>query len=350
MLLFLGAILILLGTACSKESAEEKNVAIPKEAKQSKAELVKTNPTIVEGKQAYDPNNPPMNSSFLHVENRCKFVLSNSNTGITQIYWTILQRTPSSGPPPPPPPGTAPSVILPGPLSNPYPCSSISVSGIPGITGSTVLTNAVGLAIGNTPSLIDPGAWVYITTGSQSGVASNSLFCVDISTGTGFFVAKTRLNSVSGTIGTISDIECMSINAATAYGLANNQLATLNLTTGVYTTRALPNGIYSGLTILNNSTAAVFLPNHTSGITSGGYRTVDLTTFVASNIINWNVPNACWIVGDGGFANTPSQGLRWGNNYSTFPALSSLGTSTNPVSIHLEGTYNVVPVYDYSNY
>ena len=332
MLFFMGVILILWGTACSKESATENTALVENKVEQSKMELPKTNPTITEGKQGYNPNNP-VNSIYLHVENGSKYLLSNvPSTGAAQIYTTILEIVGAGYPDPPPPECYRAAYPI---------CNSIMVSGVPSTAGSMLLTNAIGLAIGN-------GNFAYITTGSNSGLASNSLFCINLATSTGVFIAKTK--TATGSPSPVQDIECVSVNHLEAYGIVNNQLAILNLTTGIYTTKPLPTGVYTGLTVTNDNTIAVFMPNHESGATRGGYRTINNGTWAVSNVINWNGENLNWLGVDGGFTNTPTAGLRHGSSNALFTALTHSGGGYITQVGTCLAPWHSVPVFDYANF
>jgi hypothetical protein len=113
----------------------------------------------------------------------------------------------------------------------------------------------------------------------------------------------------------------------------------------------LPAGTYHGLTFLNATTVAVFLPNHVSGATFGGYRTVNTTTCVASGILNWGAANPNFVQGENGFTNTPS-GLRLANKVAGaagVPNLSrpfvNIGTIRNCANFFL-----TVPVFDFASF
>ncbi len=325
----MGGISILFWTACSKESATEANPVVEQQVEQSKMQLPKTNAIEVVG------IDDVINERYLHIENRSKYVLSNvPSTGAARIYTTTLEDIDTGFPDPPPSECYRAAFTL---------CNSIMVSGVPGAKSSSMLlTNAIGLAIGNG----DDSA--YITTGSNSGLASNSLFRINLTTSTGVFVAKTKTKT--GVPVPVQDIECVSIFHSIAYGIVNNQLAILNLTTGVFTTKPLPTGVYTGLTVTNNNTIAVFMPNHVSGATRGGYRTINNANWAVSNVINWNSENPAWLGVDGGFTNTPTAGLRHGSSNSLFTALThSGGGYITQVGTCLAPLHSV-PVFDYANY
>jgi hypothetical protein len=329
--LFIGASAVFFWTACNKE-----NILQTGSANQTDAlKMVSGSENQIDQKVNPIDIPPPIDDN--HRENDSKYVLSNlPSTGATQIHHTCLLYIDLSGWPDPPP---AECAEMPRVYSK---CNSITVTGIPGTTSPLLLKNSIGLAVGGQNV-------VYITTGNNSGLASNSLFRVDINTGTGWFIAKTK--TATGVPMPVQDIECKSVNSGAAFGLVNNQLAILNLATGIYTLKTLPTGVYSGLTVLNNTTIAVFMPNHVAGTTFGGYRTVNTTTWAASNIVNWNSTSASLVQGDGGLANS-SNGLR----VSSIQAGGVSTTSCNiPYFINLGNSSimydnSLVPAFDYTNY
>jgi hypothetical protein len=321
-------------TACNKEKVSEADTMVQSE--QLKVASPKTSQVVSEGLKYNNPNDQidilaPPPPPLPHTENASKYVLSNlPSTGAAQIYTTTLEEN-FTGPEPPPSDCYRAAFRL---------CNSIMVTGVPGVTGSLLLKNAIGLAVG-------VQSFTYITTGNNSDLASNSLFRINLSTGTGVFIAKTK--TATGVPSPVQDIECIATNSPIAYGIANNQLATLNLTTGIYTIRPLPTGIYSGLTVTNNSTIAVFMPSHVSGATYGGYRTINNGTWVTSPIINWNSSNIAWFGVDGGFANTPTEGLRHCSSNALNPMLTANGGSIIGVGTCV-APFQLVPVFDYANF
>jgi hypothetical protein len=292
-------------TSCNKETVSETESVTPK--------TITTEVT---------ESNRPDGSLETRMASGSQWVLSNTAAGVTQIYQT--------------------NFTVANPQNMCVVNAIINVTGVPGVIGSIQLRNAIGLAVG-------VNNIVYVTTGTASGLASNSLFRLNLNNGTGIFVARTR--TAANVNVSISDIEAFDFTSPTAKGLIGNSIQTLNLLTGIVTPSCvLPAGVYQGLTFTSPTTVAVFLPNHISGATFGGYRTVNTITCVASGIINWGAANPNFAQGENGFTNTPT-GLRLGNNPvgAAVPNMSrsfaNIGTVRNCANLAL-----TVPVFDFASF
>ncbi len=293
-------------TSCNKETISETDSVTPKT-------------TTTEVTESTRPNE----NLETRMASGTQWVLSNTAAGVTQIYQT--------------------NFAVANPQNMCLVNASINVTGVPGVIGAIQLRNAIGLAVG-------VNNIVYLTTGTASGAASNSLFRLNLNTGTGIFVGRTR--NAANILVTISDIEAFDFTSTTAKGLVGNNVSTLNLFTGIVTPGCvLPAGIYHGLTFINPTTVAVFMPNHIAGATFGGYRTVNTITCAVSGIINWGAANPNFAQGENGFTNTPI-GLRLANRVAGvagIPNLSrpffNIGTVRNCSNLIL-----TVPVFDFASF
>lgn len=298
---------IALLSSCNKEAITETESVTPK-----------TNTEVI------TESNRPDDNLETRMASGSQWVLSNTATGVTQVYQT--------------------NFTIANPQNMCIVQPTFNVTGIPGVIGATLLRNAIGLAVGI-------NNFVYVTTGSSSGVASNSLFRLNLNTGTGVFIGKTR---VGNTLVSIYDIEAFQFNSTTAVGLINGtRLVTMSLSTGNATLGCtLPTvlGGYHGLTFVNDTTVAVFIPNHTLGATFGGYRRVNVNSCAFSAIFNWGASNPNFAQGENGFTNTPL-GLRLANRAigAGIPNLSrpfsNIGTIKNCSNILL-----TVPVFDFASF